>query len=260
MDMQEIFLYLYGRSLRFRRASKRYSLLFMKNRFFKLPFSFHLPELLHDLDICLRGEWPKHHNTNDYAGSWTSLALRSPSGNIYDTYAHAPNDVFMNTGLMEKCSYFRMIVDSFECKKETVRLLRLAPGSRIKQHTDRGEAYEYGAFRVHIPITTEEEVFFTIDNERVHMAAAECWYASFHLPHSVEHNGTRDRVHLILDCCRNEWSDKLFAQAGYDFEEERRLLEPDDRTKRMMIESLSYLDTDTARDMIHKLKKELGDY
>jgi hypothetical protein len=229
----------------------------MNNRFLLLPFSLEVPKLLHDLDICLGHEWPKHHNTKDYAGSWTSIALRSPSGKAQDTYAHSSQDEYIDTALMAKCDYFRSIIDRFECKKETIRLLRLAPGSIIKEHCDRGEAYEYGAFRVHIPLTTDKQVIFTIDGHQLHMAAGECWYASFHLPHSVAHNGAKDRVHLIIDCCRNEWSDKLFAQAGYDFEEEKRLLDPGDETKRMMIAQLSLMDTDTARQIIARLEKEL---
>ena len=198
-----------------------------------------------------------HHNTNDYSGNWTCLALRSPSGQVKDTYAHSAGSVFTDTELMDKCSYFREIINLFKCEKETVRLLRLAPGSRIKEHTDRGEAYEYGSFRVHIPVSTDAEVFFTIDGQPLHMAAGECWYASFHLPHSVTHNGTEDRVHLVLDLCRNEWSDELFARAGYDFEEEKRLLEPDDDTKRMMIEQLKEMNTGTALEIASRLEKEL---
>lgn len=228
------------------------------NKFLLLPFSFDKEKLLRDLDICIREEWPLHHNTNDYTGNWTSLALRSPSGKVEDTYAHSANSMFTDTELMEKCSYFREIVNMFECDKETIRLLRLAPGSMIKEHTDRGEAYEYGNFRIHIPVSTDENVFFTIDGHKLNMAAGECWYASFHLPHSVQHNGTKDRIHLVLDLCRNEWSDKLFAGSGYDFEEEKRLLEPDDNTKRMMIENLKQLNTDTALQIIAQLEKELA--
>jgi hypothetical protein len=230
----------------------------MKNRFFLLPFSFDEQKLLHDLEICLGSEWPKHHNTNDYAGSWTSIALRSPSGKANDTYAHSQDETFTDTELMEKCDYFRSIIDSFKCKKETVRLLRLAPGSMIKEHCDRGEAYEYGVFRVHVPVTTEEQVFFTIDGQKLHMAAGECWYASFHLPHSVQHHGQKDRIHLVIDCVRNEWTDELFARAGYDFEEEKRILDYDVDTKKLMIEELSKMDTDASRQLVSKLNTELG--
>lgn len=214
--------------------------------------------MIDDLALCVSGEWLQHFNSRDYTGSWTSISLRSASGNAQDIYAHPDTENYRDTPLMQKCSYFREIIDSFKCRKEAVRLLRLAPGSIIKEHSDLHAGYEYGFFRLHIPITTDDRVIFRVDACELHMNAGECWYANFHLPHSVEHNGTKDRVHLVIDGCRNEWSDQLFASAGYDLSEEQKAKDYDNDTKRKMIEHLSQIDTSAARDLIAQLEKELS--
>jgi hypothetical protein len=86
------------------------------------------------------------------------------------------------------------------------------------------------------------------------MKSGECWYADFDRPHSVNNRSNEDRVHLIIDCLRNEWSDKLFAAAGYDFSLEKK--GPDEETFLRMIEELERMNTETSRNMILKMQNE----
>ncbi|HEU4716747.1 MAG TPA: aspartyl/asparaginyl beta-hydroxylase domain-containing protein, partial [Bacteroidia bacterium] len=155
--------------------------------------------------------------------------------------------------------YFSAVVDSFRCEKEAVRLLRLAPGSEIRTHRDIRLAYPFGNFRVHVPVVTGPQIDFIVGGERIEMKEGECWYANFDLPHSVKNHGATERVHLVIDCVRNEWSDELFANAGYDFEAEKKALAPDDETKRRMIEELSRIDTPASRDILEKLLSGLSE-
>lgn len=230
----------------------------MKNLFFKLPFSFDAAMLLNDLSICLQGEWPLHFNTKDYAGNWRSISLRSASGKHDDIYSVPSVSSYTNTSLLDKCPFFMSIINSFQCELETVRLLNLSPGSIIREHRDPGAGYEHGYFRIHIPITTDEGVLFKVGGELLRMNPGECWYADFDMPHSVEHKGTKERIHMVIDGIRNQWSDKLFAESGYDFEEEKRRKDYDNVTKAKMIEELSFMNTDVSRALIAQLKAELG--
>jgi hypothetical protein len=181
----------------------------------KLPISFSINKLQKELAICENDLWTPHFNTNRYEGNWTSVSLRSQSGLVNDITSFA-NTEHKNTNLLDRCHYFKEIMDWFQCEKEAVRLLRLGPGSEIKEHVDNDTSYEDGFFRIHIPIITNEEVFFYVDKKRVPMKIGECWYANFQLPHSVENKSTESRIHLTLDCIRNDWSDKLFAEMGFD--------------------------------------------
>jgi len=181
----------------------------------KLPISFSINKLQKELAICENDLWTPHFNTNRYEGNWTSVSLRSQSGLVNDITSFA-NTEHKNTNLLDRCHYFKEIMDWFQCEKEAVRLLRLGPGSEIKEHVDNDTSYEDGFFRIHIPIITNEEVFFYVDKKQVPMKMGECWYANFQLPHSVENKSSEPRIHFTLDCIRNDWSDKLFAEMGFD--------------------------------------------
>lgn len=224
-----------------------------KNSFLKLPFLFDSLKLQDDLSTCLAINWKQHFNQSDYSGDWSGIAMRSSSGNEIDILSH-PGSEFKDTPLMEVCPYFRKILSLFECEKETIRLLRLAPGSNIKEHRDRGAGYQFGNFRVHIVIRTHPDVSFIVDGVEVSMKTGECWYADFDRPHSVTNNSNEERVHLIMDCIRNEWSDTLFAKAGYDFSLEKT--QPDDETFKRMLAELERIDTATSREIILKMKNE----
>lgn len=224
-----------------------------KNSFLKLPFLFDPLKLQHDLDTCLALTWKQHFNQHDFSGDWSGIALRSSSGNEIDILSH-PGAGFKDTPLLNACPYFRELLELFECEKETIRLLRLAPGSKIKEHRDRGTGYQFGNFRLHIVIRTHENVSFIVDNGEMPMKSGECWYADFDRPHSVANNSENDRVHLIIDCIRNEWSDELFAKAGYDFSLEKT--QPGEETFNRMIEELERMNTETARSMILQMKNE----
>lgn len=204
----------------------------------KLPISFSIDKLQKELAICEGDFWTPHFNTNRYEGNWTSVSLRSQSGLVNDITSFA-NTEHKNTNLLDRCHYFKEIMDWFECEKEAVRLLRLGPGSEIKEHVDNDTSYEDGFFRIHIPIITNDEVFFYVDKKRVPMKMGECWYANFQLPHSVENKSTEPRIHFTLDCIRNDWSDKLFEEMGFDIHFSKEKVQYSDKVKQQIIDELS---------------------
>lgn len=181
----------------------------------QLPISFSIEKLQKDLAICETNLWTPHFNTYRYEGDWTSVSLRAQSGEVNDILSF-PNATYKNTNLLESCTYFKEIMDWFQCEKEAVRLLKLGPESEIKEHVDNDTSYEDGFFRIHIPIITNAEVYFYVDKKLVPMKMGECWYANFQLPHSVENKSRESRIHLTLDCIRNEWSDELFSKMGFN--------------------------------------------
>ncbi|RXM46763.1 aspartyl/asparaginyl beta-hydroxylase domain-containing protein [Flavobacterium sp. YO64] len=203
-----------------------------------LPIAFLVNKLQQELALCESELWTPHFNTGRYEGNWTSVSLRSQSGLVSDITSF-PNIEYINTSLLERCYYFKEIMDWFQCEKEAVRLLRLGPNSEIKEHVDNDTSYEDGFFRIHVPILTNSEVFFYVDKKRVPMKMGECWYANFQLPHSVENKSGEPRIHLTIDCIRNEWSDKLFAQMGFDTSSFSNQKEYSHEVKQLIIEELS---------------------
>lgn len=229
----------------------------MDNRFFTLPFTFDAAALQQDLATCQHVHWQQHFNQRDYTGHWTSIALRSASGQITDIAAPLSVQTFVDTSLLAQCPYFSEILNQFNCPNESVRLLSLAPGSAIREHTDPQTSYANGFFRLHVPIQTPVGVQFRVDGCTLPMRVGECWYANFELPHSVENQGSTSRVHLVIDCLRNAWSDALFAEAGYDFKAETTANALPDDTKRQMLAELERMDSDAARQLITQLQHEL---
>ncbi|WP_264534732.1 aspartyl/asparaginyl beta-hydroxylase domain-containing protein [Flavobacterium sp. N1736] len=221
----------------------------------KLPISFSIDKLQKELAICEDNLWTPHFNTNRYEGNWTSVSLRSQSGLINDITSFA-NAEYKNTDLLDRCPYFKEIMDWFECEKEAVRLLRLGGGSEIKEHVDNDTSYEDGFFRIHIPIITNPEVFFYVDKKLVPMKMGECWYANFQLPHSVANKSTEPRIHLTLDCIRNDWSDKLFAEMGFDINYTHQEAPYSDEMKQQIIAELSLNPSEAGAKIIANLLAE----
>ena len=221
----------------------------------KLPISFSIEKLQKELAICENDLWTPHFNTNRYEGNWTSVSLRSQSGLVNDITSFA-NTEHKNTNLLDRCQYFKEIMDWFQCEKEAVRLLRLGPGSEIKEHVDNDTSYEDGFFRIHIPIITNSEVFFYVDKKRVPMQMGECWYANFQLPHSVENKSNEPRIHLTLDCLRNDWSDQLFAEMGFDINYSKENNSYSEEVKQQIIDELSRNPSELNNKLIADLLSE----
>jgi quercetin dioxygenase-like cupin family protein len=206
-----------------------------------------------ELEEVLKEEWPLHFNTRDFNGDWRSISLRSLSGKSNDIYAHS-NGAYSDTPVLDRMPYVKEILKSWHCEKEAVRLLSLAPGSIVKPHKDPGCAYHDGTFRIHIPIVTNPDVHFTIEDERLPLKAGECWYMNFSATHSIANFGAAPRIHLVMDGIRNDWTDRLFTSHGYQLPGNNAAEAYDAATRSRMIEELEKMNTDAARELIARLK------
>lgn len=211
----------------------------------RFPFQFDETLLLQDLRLATDEDWIDHFNVNGYEGTWNSISLYAPGGDSSNIFAHAldKSKPMKETNVMARCSYFKEVLNSFECTFLSVRLLSLGVGANIKPHKDYNLGYEDGCFRIHVPITTNPKVSFILDDVRLDMKPGECWYTNVNYTHSVKNEGTADRVHLVFDCKRNQWSDSLFYsvapaesfrvpdQKPYSPEVQQRIIEELERSK-----------------------------
>ncbi len=230
-----------------------------ENASFLLPFQFDQVNLKKDLDKCLQFDFSKNYVPDNYQGKDYILPLRSIDGRL-DFPVAAPNQVnrYKDTIALEQCAYFKEIIELFSCDKEAIRLMNLTPGQNVNTHTDYNCGYEDGIFRIHIPIITNEEVYFILNGERLIMNPGEAWYTNVNLPHSVANKGKTNRIHLVMDCIRNEWSDKLFESLGYAFNLEADVKEELPKsTMLLMIKELELQDTPGAKTLIGQLKERL---
>jgi len=178
----------------------------------KLPLSFDPQHLKGDLGMLTLEDWVPHFNKPYYEGELSGVALRAvdgQDGRLYpDPTARAK---YADTPTLARCPYFQQVLARFECGLEAVRLLKLSAGSSIREHKDYNLGYDDGEVRFHVPVLTNPDVEFYLNQQRVVMNEGECWYLNFNLPHRVVNHSATDRIHLVVDCVVNDWVRTLFA-------------------------------------------------
>ncbi len=208
----------------------------------------------------MKFDFLKNYIKENYDGENYILPLRSIEGKI-NRIAAIPGNLenYKDTIALNECAYFKEVIASFLCKKETIRLMNIPPDGIINTHIDHESGYEDGFFRIHIPILTNNKVHFILNDHIIIMQSGAAWYANINLPHSVVNNGQTNRVHLVIDCIRNNWSDDLFKSMGYDFDEEKEIEEVHSKSNVLrIIEELEHQDSAGTKIFLEQFKREHG--
>lgn len=117
----------------------------------------------------LLGEEKRHHNYNIFYNEINKISL-----------------------CLSKIKNKKIIVKRFI-------LINLPAGKKINNHIDNGKAFE-STDRIHIPIFTNKNCFFTVGSEKINMGVGEVWQINNSgKMHKVENNGIHDRIHLLVD-------------------------------------------------------------
>lgn len=225
----------------------------------RFPFCFNVELLKKDLQTVLGSPWVAHYNSTAFSGSWSSVALMSEGGKSSNILATPSGKAAVTeTELMKSCPYFKEVANFFNCPKTTMRLLKLDAGAEVKPHRDYALGYEDGVFRLHIPVVTNSEVEFILAGERITMEEGTCWYIDANEEHSVKNCGKEDRIHLVIDCERNEWTDELFfAQAKASaFVSEQKQQSPEEIA--LIIAELEKMGGPVAEELARNLRQPGG--
>lgn len=75
---------------------------------------------------------------------------------------------------------------------------KLLSGGRINPHFDSHETFRY-SHRIHVPITTNNRVRFTIDGKPFHLEVGNAYEINNQKTHSVINSGKEDRITFIFD-------------------------------------------------------------
>ncbi len=158
---------------------------------------------------------------------YDAIPLRAPAHEVdssipfpppAEDYADGSWTQWMNTDYLKACPYISSIIDVFaeHTTVNLVRLLRLAPGAVVKEHTDPtlGLHIHKSMIRLTIPILVNDEVEFYLNNKLVPMRAGECWYLNLTDPHRVINGGTEERINLTIDMIPNEWVINMIYSAA----------------------------------------------
>jgi len=173
-----------------------------------LPLRFDPAALSRDLAALGSTDWISHFVTQNYTGDWSVLPLRGKAGATHPVmmiYSDPGCTEFADTPFLAACPYFQEVLGQLQCPLQSVRLMRLTPGSVIKEHRDHDLDAATGNVRLHLPITTSPDVDFLLNGTRAFMQPGELWYLRLADPHSVVNRGATDRVHLVIDASMNKW-------------------------------------------------------
>ena len=183
----------------------------------KLPLRFD-PEAMHrDLERLESDAWIDHFVKQNYTGGWSVVPLRASATARHPVmmiYSDPSCKEFVDTPLLIRCPYFQEVLATFRCDLEAVRLMKLTPGSVIKEHRDHDLSYEEGRVRMHVPVKTNPLVEFILNGRRVMLEEGDCWYLQLSEPHRVSNLGASDRIHLVIDALVNDWVRDLFHAAA----------------------------------------------
>jgi hypothetical protein len=182
----------------------------------RLPFSFDPARLEGDLRALGATGWIRHFVAQNYEGDWSVIPLRGKAGARHPVmmiYSDPACREFEDTPMLAACPYFREVLATFTAPLRAVRLMRLAPGSVIKEHTDLELSFEEGMVRIHVPVVTNADVEFYVNRTRVVLDAGSAWYLRLSDPHTVVNRGTTDRVHMVIDAEVNDWVREVFVAA-----------------------------------------------
>lgn len=182
-----------------------------------LPMRFDPDRLAGELQALSTVAWIKHFVAQNYEGDWSVIPLRGKAGATHPVmmiYSDPACRDFADTPMLEACPYYREVLATFKAPLQAVRLMRLAPGSVIKEHADNDLSFEQGTVRFHIPVVTNPYVEFYLNRERVVLEAGSCWYLRLADPHSVVNGGDADRVHMVVDATVNDWIEGVLQKAA----------------------------------------------
>jgi hypothetical protein len=80
-----------------------------------------------------------------------------------------------------------------------VMLANLPSKNFIPPHID-GDKKGYIPHKIHIPLQTNEEAFFFLENEKFHFKKGVAYEVNNGKKHSVVNSGDNDRIHLVFEC------------------------------------------------------------
>lgn len=181
----------------------------LQTEFIKLPLLFDVERLKHEIAQFAEDEWMGH--STGFAGN-LSIPLISLDGE-YNDAMHGP---MKPTPALGRCEYIQQIMTEFGEVFGRSRLMRVEPGFTVPPHVDVNYHW-FNRCRIHIPITTTEEVLFYSGDKHVHMAAGEAWIFDSWLEHTVKNNSDKTRVHLVLDTSGSPRFWELAGQGEWPF-------------------------------------------
>ena len=184
---------------------------FVKHSFLKLPVPVDVEALLEDYrsipsDAWSASHWSKHCSS-------TMLLLRGGRQGTHEDFTTC--DV-VDHECLKQLPYISSLIDNDGAFGEITYafIFRMKPMGVARPHTDDNPAWKT-PFRVHVPITTNDEAMLLSEKRGKHFEVGEVWTFDNQAEHAVVNGGTV-RAHLIFDVQPNPKLRHLLDNATYD--------------------------------------------
>ncbi len=168
----------------------------------KLPFTFDVAKMQEEIKPLQQNQFVYYNAVQLRAPAHmvdTSLPFPPPAND----YADGSWTDWLDTPTLKTMPYIASVIDSFRdyTTVNLVRLLRLAPMSEVKEHTDPtlGLEIERSMIRLTIPIVSNDQVTFYLNDKPVPLQTGECWYLRLTDPHRVLNHGQTERINMTID-------------------------------------------------------------
>jgi len=112
-------------------------------------------------------------------------------------------------GARECCTGYALeIFKTMPCAPHDIQIAVHSAGTKLPPHQDG-----HDKFRFHIPIITNKDARFIINNYNLHLPAdGWCYLVNTTYLHSTENNSSEDRIHIY----GNIWTDDVLALSNLD--------------------------------------------
>jgi len=163
----------------------------LAREFIRLPLSFDAERLAGEVSALPAEAWQSH--PTGYKGN-SAIPLISVGGEANDIFSGP----MAETAWLRQSPYLRQVLASFQVVFGRSRLMGLAGGQEVPQHSDSNYHW-FTRVRIHVPVITYPEVMFHCHDKAIHMAAGEAWVFDNWKVHRVVNPTNGFRVHLVAD-------------------------------------------------------------
>lgn len=155
--------------------------------------------LIADYEGIASDSWSNQNRYQEGVSNWKGISLYSINGQSDDLRCSDRPNV-KKTPAGEACSYIcDELLPQFGAKPLRIAFYRLTAGTVVGKHKDYGQNRTTGTVRIHIPVVTNDDVRMYVEDNEYKFGVGEAWYFDASCWHSVQNNGTEDRIHLIAD-------------------------------------------------------------
>ena len=153
------------------------------------------------LALTSQGRSIPTHDSGKYASDlWSFVPLVLADGSIPD-----------NVETIE----VKRVISFFKTRINMAVFYYLEPGGTLHPHRDMTGAKLNDRIRFHIPIRTNDNVFFRVSGERIIMGPGTFWALDTSYLHSVENVGSETRIHIVIECDINQWCRSIMAKPNW---------------------------------------------